>query len=65
MGYLQDINIEDYIPRPGTEELSIVDINTDSDKSLVPRTLGSRRKTSDEVTAFLLHEKCMMLYYMN
>ena len=41
--------MQEFIPLPETEEFKDVQISTDQDSSIVPITLGSRRKPYDEV----------------
>lgn len=43
-----DIKVEDYIPLPTTEPLSNLEISTESCQSVVPLTLGTQKRTSDE-----------------
>ena len=45
----QDAKVEDYVPLPTGEDFQFLEISLDPDKSVVPRSQGSRRKTSDEV----------------
>ncbi|ESO97525.1 hypothetical protein LOTGIDRAFT_103457 [Lottia gigantea] len=44
----QDCKIEDLIPLPTTEPFSTIQVSLEKDKSVVPYTLGSRHKNSDE-----------------
>ncbi|CAH1785725.1 unnamed protein product [Owenia fusiformis] len=44
----EDAKVEDYIPIPTIEHFQNMQLSTDSNKSVVPRTLGSRRKPSDQ-----------------
>ena len=46
----QDSKVEDFVPIPLAEEFSKINISLDVDKSVVPKTHGTRRKPSDEVS---------------
>ena len=41
--------VEDHIPLPDTEKFSNVQIKSDEHFSVIPKTLGTRRKPFDEV----------------
>ncbi|XP_070565098.1 LOW QUALITY PROTEIN: protein XRP2-like [Ptychodera flava] len=43
-----DLKLEDLVPKPTTEQFAQMDLSTDSEKSVVPLTTGSRRIGSDE-----------------
>lgn len=45
----QESKVEDYIPLPSTEQFQSVAVSTSKADSVVPLTLGPRRKNSDEV----------------
>lgn len=46
----QELNVAEALPLPATEEFSNMTISTDQELSIVPITLGSRRKPSNEVS---------------
>jgi len=63
----QDVVVQDYIPLPSTEEFQSVQISADPIKSPVPRTLGTRRKSSDEVYLILClcwNIACLKIYIL-
>ena len=45
----QDAKVEDFVPLPLAEPFSTIQIITDTAQSVVPQTLGRRRKPFDEV----------------
>ena len=45
----QDAKVEDFVPLPTVEPFSTVQIITDAAQSVVPQTMGKRRKPFDEV----------------
>ena len=45
--------MEDYVPLPTSEDFQFLELSLDPDKSVVPKSMGSRRKTSDEVMYYL------------
>lgn len=47
--FYQGSKVEDYIPLPCTEQFESVTVSTAQADSVVPLTLGPRRKNSDEV----------------
>ena len=50
---LQDVSshVEDFVPLPDAERFSNVQISTEARASVIPKTLGTRRKPFDEVRA--------------
>ncbi|XP_077978163.1 protein XRP2-like [Glandiceps talaboti] len=50
-----DAKLEDFVPKPTTEQFACVDISTDTEKSVVPLTTGTRRKKADE--------SCLVLFF--
>lgn len=44
----EDAKVEDFLPLPQTAEFAAVAISLAEPRSVVPKTLGARRKTSDE-----------------
>lgn len=51
----EDAKVEDYVPLPTGEDFQFLEISLDPDKSVVPRSQGSRRKTSDE--------SCLLVFF--
>ena len=47
--FLQDAKVSDYVPLPPVDDFPEIEVSADSDSSVIPLTLGSRRKQSDEV----------------
>ena len=45
----EDAKMEDYITMPTTEQFSGMQLSYSADESVVPLTLGSQRKPSDQV----------------
>ncbi|XP_064600443.1 protein XRP2-like [Liolophura sinensis] len=43
-----EAKVEDYVPIPTTEQFSEMQIDLDPTKSVIPQSLGPKRKTSDE-----------------
>ena len=48
----KNAKVENYVPLPTVDEFSSMKILTDQESSVVPKTLGSRRKLSDEVQLY-------------
>ena len=53
--------MEDFVPLPTVEPFSTVQIITDAAQSIVPQTLGKRRKPFDEVGPGLGLHACVSL----
>lgn len=51
----EDAKVEDYVPRPTGDDFQFLEIDLDPYRSVVPRTLGTRRKTSDE--------SCLLVFF--
>lgn len=51
----EDCKVEDLVPLPTTEDFQSLKISVDPNKSVVPRSLGMRRKTSDE--------SCLLVFF--
>lgn len=49
--------VEDYIPLPDTERFSNIQISTDANSSVIPKTLGTRRKPFEE--------SCLVVFFHN
>ena len=49
----KDANIEEYIPLPSSEQFANVKMTFESENSLIPGTLGTQRKPTDEVRVAL------------
>ena len=50
------------MPLPKGEDFQFLEISLDPDKSVVPRSQGSRRKTSDEVKIYTLLKLAHSIY---
>lgn len=44
--------MNEYVPFPSPDKFPEIEVSADLDSSVVPVTLGSRRKTSDEVDMY-------------
>ncbi|XP_060568964.1 protein XRP2-like [Ruditapes philippinarum] len=53
----EDCKVDDFVPLPSTEDFQFLEISLDPKKSVVPRSLGNRRKTSDE--------SCLIVFFFD
>ncbi|XP_028392552.1 protein XRP2-like [Dendronephthya gigantea] len=51
----ENAKVSDYVPLPPVDSFPEIEVSADSDSSIVPLTLGSRRKKSDE--------SCLVVFY--
>ncbi|XP_060576615.1 LOW QUALITY PROTEIN: protein XRP2-like [Ruditapes philippinarum] len=53
----EDCKVDDFVPLPSTDDFQFLEISLDPKKSVVPRSLGNRRKTSDE--------SCLIVFFFD